>query len=123
MRNRAGLADAAATLRIIGSTEVSSEWMHLLFLKAPINMALLEGRDHRFVAVNDRYRRTAAPRELIGMTFRDAFSDIDVSAIVHLLDDAFTSGESRSASGVIVEPMRRADGSVGGVILYEGLAT
>jgi PAS domain-containing protein len=137
VRNRAGLADAAATLRIIGSTDVSSEWMHLLFLHAPMFVALLDGSDHRFIAVNDAYRRAAGPRDLVGKTFRDAFPDLDEAGIVRLLDDAFTTGESQSAAAVpalwyrgaegaqaggyltaIVEPMRRTDGTVGGVVFF-----
>ncbi|HYK98967.1 MAG TPA: PAS domain-containing protein [Candidatus Acidoferrales bacterium] len=137
VRNRAGLADAAATLRIIGSTEVSSEWMHLLFLHAPMFVALLDGPEHRFIAVNDSYRRAAGPRDLVGKTFREAFPDLDEAGIVRLLDEAFNTGESRSAAAVpalwyrgangaqagghltaIVEPMRHSDGSVGGVVFF-----
>ena len=137
VRNRAGLADAAATLRIIGSTEVSSEWMHLLFLHAPMFVALLDGPEHRFIAVNDAYRRAAGPRDLVGKNFREAFPDLDDAGIVRLLDDAFTTGESQSAAAVpalwyrgpdgaqaggyltaIVEPMRRSDRTVGGVVFF-----
>jgi PAS domain-containing protein len=137
VRNRAGLADAAATLRIVGSTEVSSEWMHLLFLHAPMFVALLDGSEHRFIAVNDTYRRAAGPRELIGKTFREAFPDLDEAGIVRTLDDVFRTGETRSASAMparwyrgpngaqaggylttIVEPMRHADGTVGGVVFF-----
>lgn len=137
VRNRAGLADAAATLRVVGSTEVSSEWMHLLFLHAPLPMALLEGPEHRFVAVNDAYRSAAGPRDLVGKTFRAAFPELDEAGIVRLLDESFATGEPRSAAAVpalwhrgpngeqargylstIVQPMRRADGSVGGVVFF-----
>lgn len=137
VRNRAGLADAAATLRVVGSTEVSSEWMHLLFLHAPMLVALLEGPEHRFVAVNEAYRKAAGPRELVGKTFREAFPDFDEAGIVRMLDDTFATGGSRSAPAVaarwyrgpngelaggylttIVEPMRRADGAVGGVAFF-----
>ena len=137
VRNRAGLADAAATLRVVGSTEVSSEWMHLLFLHAPLPMALLEGAEHRFVAVNEAYRSAAGPRELVGKTFREAFPELDATGIVRLLDESFATGEPRSAAAVpalwyrdpngeqargylntIVQPMRHADGTIGGVVFF-----
>src|SRR5690349_14950543 len=137
VHNRAGLADAAATLRIVGSTEVSSDWMPLLFLYAPMFVALLDGSEHRFLAVNDAYRNAAGGRELVGKPFREAFPELREAGIVRLLDEAFTTGESRSAAAVparwyrgpggaqasgfltaIVVPMRRADGAVGGVVFF-----
>ena len=137
VRNRAGLADAAATLRVVGSAGVSSEWMHLLFLHAPLPMALLDGPEHRFLAVNEAYRKAAGARELVGKTFREAFPELDEAGIVRLLDDSFATGEPRSAAAVpalwyrgpggeqargylttIVEPMRHADGTVGGVVFF-----
>ena len=135
--NRAGLADAAAMLRVVGSTEVSSEWMHLLFLHAPMLVALLEGPEHRFVAVNEAYRRAAGEHELVGRAFREAFPDVDETGIVKLLDSSFATGEPRSAHEVparwqrggtkdtqagyvttLVQPMFRADGTVGGVVFF-----
>ena len=135
--NRAGLAEAAAMLRIVGSTEVSSEWMHLLFLHAPMLVALLEGPEHRFVAVNEAYRRAAGSQELVGRTIREVVPDIDEAGLVKVIDESFASGEPRSATDVparwrraatpewqtgyitaLVQPMFRADGSVGGVIFF-----
>ena len=87
-------------LRIVGSTEVSSEWMHLLFLHAPMLVALLEGPEHRFVAVNEAYRRAAGQHELVGRAFREAFPDVDETGIVKLLDSSFATGEPRSAHEV-----------------------
>src|SRR5713226_8693782 len=47
--NRAALGDAAATLRMVGTTDVAPEWLGLLFLRAPLMIALLEGPEHRFI--------------------------------------------------------------------------
>ncbi len=132
--NRAALADAAATMRVVGSTDVASEWLGLVFLHAPMLAALHEGPEHRFIAVNDAYRRAAGPRELIGRTFREAFPDFDDAGIVKFLDEAHRSGapvtvrdlpatwhrgkEGALALGyltILIEPMRHADGSVGGL--------
>ena len=135
--NRAGLAEAAAMLRVVGSTDVAPEWMHLLFLHAPVLVALLEGHEHRFVAVNDAYRRAAGPLALIGHTIREAIPAIDERGIVRLMDESFASGEPRSAPEVparwyrsggtapqfgymttFVQPMFRDDGAVGGVVFF-----
>ncbi|TMB94800.1 MAG: PAS domain-containing protein [Chloroflexi bacterium] len=135
--NRAALAEVAARLRVVGSTDVSADWMDLLFLRAPLLIALLEGADYRFVATNDAYRNAAGPRELIGRTFREAFPDLDDVGVIRLLDDAYRTGEAQSASAVparlyrdrpaqpalgylttLVQPMRRADDTVGGVVFF-----
>src|SRR6266702_317838 len=98
--NRAALGDAAATLRVVGTTEVAPEWLGLLFLHAALHVALLEGDAHRFIAVNDAYRRAAGPRELIGRTFREVFPDLDEAGVVRLIEDAYRTGEPQSAPAV-----------------------
>src|SRR4051812_20096091 len=135
--NRAALGDAAATRRFIGTSEIDPEWLTVLFLDAPVLMALLEGPDHRFVTVNDAYRRAAGPRELGGRTFREAFPDLDEAGLVVLLDEAYRTGEPRRAVDhparwyresadqptlgyltMLIHPMRRADSAIGGVVFY-----
>jgi PAS domain-containing protein len=135
--NRAALADAAATLRVVGSTDVASEWLGLVFMHAPMLAALHEGPEHRFIAVNDAYRRAAGPRELVGRTFREAFPDLDEAGIKTFLDQAYAAGAPVSATDIparwyrgkdgglddgylkiLIEPMRHADGSVGGVAQF-----
>ena len=135
--NRAALADAAATMRVVGSADVPPEWLGRVFLHAPMLAALHEGPEHRFIAVNEAYRAAAGPRELVGRSFREAFPDLDEGGIKKFLDQAYGSGDPVSvtdlparwyrggdgglASGyltILIEPMRRADGSVGGVAQF-----
>ena len=135
--NRAALGDAAATRRFVGTANVDPDWLSVLFVNAPVHIALFEGGDHRFVAVNETYRNSAGPRELLGRTFREAFPDLDESGVVRLLDEAFASGESRRAdelparwyrddSGqpapgfftLLIQPMRYADSTIGGVAFF-----
>jgi PAS domain S-box-containing protein len=135
--NRAALGDAAATRRFVGTADIEPEWLHVLFLDAPVFVALLEGLEHRFLAANEAYRRAAGPRTLIGRTFREAFPDLDETGIVRLLDEAYATGESRRAMGqparwyrerpdeptpgyltLLIQPMRRTDGTVGGVVFF-----
>ena len=135
--NRAALGDAAATRRFVGSANVDPEWLSVLFVNAPVHIALLEGAEHRFVAVNEAYRSAAGPRQVEGRTFREAFPDLDETGIVRLLNEAFASGEPRRAVDLparwyrdsspqpvpgfftlLVQPMRHADGTVGGVAFF-----
>ncbi len=136
--NRAALADAAATRRFVGTSDLDPGWLSVLFLDAPALIALLEGPEHRFVAANETYRRAAGPRELDGRTFREVFPDLDETGLVRYLTDAFTTGEPQRAAEVparwyraqdaaapdpgyltlLVQPMRTADGAVGGVVFF-----
>jgi PAS domain S-box-containing protein len=135
--NRAALGEAAAMLQFVGTADLGAEWLGLLFLRAPLLIALLEGADHRFISVNEAYRRAAGPRELLGRTYREAYADLDEAGIVTLLDDAYRTGEPRSAAALVatwyrhaadasargylttfVQPMRQTDGKVGGVVLF-----
>jgi PAS domain-containing protein len=135
--NRAALGDAAATRRFVGTADLDPEWLRVLFLDAPVFVALLEGPEHQFIAVNEAYRRAAGPRVLVGRTFREAFPDLDEHGILRLLDEAFARGEPRRSINqparwyvegsaeptpgyftLLVQPMRRADGTVGGVVFF-----
>ncbi len=73
--NRAALGEAAAMLQFVGTADLGPEWLGLLYLRAPLLIALLEGADHRFISVNEAYRRAAGPRELLGHTFRQAYPE------------------------------------------------
>jgi PAS domain S-box-containing protein len=135
--NRAALGEAAAMLQFVGTADLGNEWLSLLFLRAPLLIALLEGADHRFISVNEAYRRAAGTRELLGRTFREAYPDLDETGIVTLLDESYRAGEPRSSAALsatwyrdppdamargflttFVQPMRQADGTVGGVVLF-----
>jgi PAS domain-containing protein len=89
--NRAALGDAAATRRFVGTSVIDPEWLRFLFQDSPINVAILAGRVHRFVAVNDAFRQIMGGRDLTGLTFAEAFPDRQDS--LALLDQAFRSGE------------------------------
>lgn len=135
--NRAALADAAATLRVLGTMDVGSDWLGQIFLRAPMNAALYEGPEHRFIAVNDAFRHAAGLRDLIGKTFREAFPDRDENGIVKYLDEAYRTGEPVTVANVpahwyrgkgdapelgyltnLIQPMRHADGAVVGVAQF-----
>jgi PAS domain S-box-containing protein len=133
--NRAALGDAAATRRFLGSALVDPEWLRYLFQDAPMHVAIVEGPEHRFVAVNDAYRTTMGGAELIGMRYREAFPDRTES--LAYLDQAYTTGERVVASGLqrrflragstepadgfvtfVLQPLPDASGGTGGVAIF-----
>jgi len=88
--NRAALADAAATKRFVGTLSIDPDWLRFLFQEAPMQIAIVSGPEHAFVAVNDAYRQATGARDLVGLRYAEAFPDRSES--LALLDEAFRTG-------------------------------
>jgi DNA-binding CsgD family transcriptional regulator len=133
--NRAALGDAAATRRFLGSSTVDPDWLRYLFQDAPMHVAVVEGPEHRFVAVNDAYRQTMGGAELIGRSYREAFPE-RVESLAYL-DRAYANGERIVASGLprrlvraggseptdgyvtfVLQPLPTAGGGTGGIAIF-----
>jgi PAS domain S-box-containing protein len=102
-----------------------------MFARSPSFSALLDGPEHRFVLTNSAYQQLIGHRDVIGLTVREAFSDIADQAFFGLLDQVFTSGEPYAAKNAkivlqrtpanvretryldfVYQPMKDANGSV-----------
>jgi PAS domain-containing protein len=133
--NRAALGDAAATRRFVGSAAVDPEWLRYLFQDAPMHVAIVEGPEHRFVAVNDAFRATTGGVDVIGLPYREAFTSRAES--LSYLDQAYRTGERVVASGqkrrfvrvgrtgpeegyvtFVLQPLPGADGRTGGIAIF-----
>jgi PAS domain-containing protein len=133
--NRAALADAAATMRFVGTFALDPEWLRFLFQDAPIHVAIVSGAEHRFVAMNDAYRKATGDHDIVGLSYREAFPDRTAS--LELLDRVYRSGErfgeselprrfTRVASGIeedgyvagILQPLPAADGTTAGIAIF-----
>lgn len=133
--NRAALGDAAATRRFLGSATIDPEWLRYLFQDAPMHVAIVEGPEHRFVAVNDAYRLTTGGTEVIGLPYREAFPTRAES--LAYLDQAFRTGERIVASGLertfvrigghepengfvtfVLQPLPGSDGKTAGIAIF-----
>ena len=133
--NRAALGDAAATRRFVGTSEIDPEWLRFLFQDAPMHVAVVAGPEHRFVAVNDAYRRSTGRDDLVGKPYREAFPD-RVESPLHL-DRARATGERIMANALerrfirigatepedgyitfALQPLPGPDGKVAGVAIY-----
>ena len=132
--NRAALGGAAATMRLVGTFAMDPDWLPFLFHQAPMHVAVVKGPDHRFVAVNDAYRRAAGDVDLEGREYGDVFPDRKDS--LALLDRAYTSGEGLTAeiahrfrrvaggpeedghAAVVLQPLPDRDGKTGGIAIF-----
>jgi PAS domain-containing protein len=92
--NRAALAEAGATLRLIGTTDIDRDWLGVLFEQSPIHIAVFSGPEHTFVAANAAYRRAAGGRALIGRPFRDAFPGLEGEGVYELFDRVLHDGRT-----------------------------
>ncbi|HET7229221.1 MAG TPA: PAS domain-containing protein [Longimicrobium sp.] len=99
--------------------------------QAPVPIAVLEGPEHVYTLANPPYYRLLGERELIGLTVRQAFPELEGQGIYELLDRVYQTGEafvaremrlvaryradSEPEEGVLTftyQPLRDADGEV-----------
>lgn len=109
-----------------------------LFQQAPGFLAVGYGEDMVFDLVNDAYLQLVGFRDLIGKPVRDALPELEGQGFFELLDQVYRSGQPFRGSALpihlqrepdspvelryinfVYQPIRRADGSVIG-ILVEG---
>ena len=110
--------------------------LRLLFEQAPGFMAVLDGPQHTFTLANAAYCRLVGHRDLIGRTVADAFPEIAGQGFIEMLDDVLASGRPQVGQRVpltlvrsagsepelrhvdfVYQPVRDADGRVGGVFV------
>jgi PAS domain S-box-containing protein len=120
------------------ATQLRSERDRLsqLFEQSPTFMAMFEGPQHRFVAVNPAYRRLVGDRELLGKTVAQALPEVVGQGYVDLLDRVFATGEpyiateapymTPAAAGspsperyvdFVYQPIRQEDGRISGIFV------
>ena len=90
--NRAALGEAAATLRLVGTTDIARDWLAVLFEQSPLRIAVFSGSDHVFVAANAAYRQAAARNDLVGLTFREAFPGLEGAGVYERFDQVLADG-------------------------------
>lgn len=70
-----------------------------LFEQAPIFMAMLAGREHRFEMANPSYLQVVGHRPVLGRTIADALPETVEQGYVALLDQVFASAKAYIATG------------------------
>jgi signal transduction histidine kinase len=68
--------------------------LHNFFMQAPAILAILKGRDHVFELANPAYYEFVGKRELIGITVKEAFPELENTSFFELLDNVFKTGET-----------------------------
>lgn len=75
-------------------SEISSENnITKLFSQAPAPIAIYEGKELRYVFVNDAYSRIFNYRKIIGKTVREAFPELEGQPFYGILENVFETGD------------------------------
>jgi hypothetical protein len=64
-----------------------------IFAQSPSFSALLHGPQYRFVLANPAYQQLVGNRELIGLTVREAFPEVESQGFLGLLDEVYATGK------------------------------
>jgi signal transduction histidine kinase len=68
-----------------------ASFVEYTFAQAPVAIAVLRGPDYVFSSCNRTYSALAGHRPLVGLSIREAFSDVDVETIYALLDEVYST--------------------------------
>ncbi|HEX2556110.1 MAG TPA: PAS domain S-box protein [Microvirga sp.] len=126
----------AALRRREAEASLTAVRLQSLFDQTPGFLAVLRGPDHVFEMANQAYQRLVGSRDLIGRPVRDALPEIVQQGFTDLLDRVYATGIAHIGEGArillgtdpdrppasrfldfIYQPIREADGSVGGVLV------
>jgi signal transduction histidine kinase len=107
-----------------------ASFVEYTFAQAPVAIAVLRGPDYVFASCNRTYSSLAGHRPLVGLSIREAFSDVDVETIYALLDEVYSTRTPylvnefpvhRDVAGheayynFVYQPLTDPDGNVNGI--------
>ncbi|WP_299701836.1 PAS domain-containing protein [uncultured Pontibacter sp.] len=80
--------------------ESERKTLEMLMMEAPAMFVILEGPEHRFELLNDKYQQLYPGRNLVGLPLGEALPEIKQQGFIELLDHVYNSGETYVAEGV-----------------------
>lgn len=101
----------AVEQRYQGATK-ELERFRALLEQAPGFVAVLGGRNHRFVMANAAYRRLIGQREIIGQTVAEALPEVVDQGFVEILDEVLKTGEPYLGQRELVQLKSGDDGAL-----------
>ena len=84
--------------------------LHDIIGQAPVAIAVLSGREHRYDIANERYLELVGNRPVVGKTVREALPDLAGQGIFELLDQVFETGEPYVGTEVALTMNRQEPG-------------
>jgi PAS domain S-box-containing protein len=80
--------------RLLKELQAANARMADIFRQAPAFMCVLNGPDHVFELVNERYLQLVGNRDLVGQPVREALPEIGGQGFFELLDGVYRTGEA-----------------------------
>jgi len=96
--------------RLLKEVQAANRLMSDVFMRAPAFMCVLDGPEHVFTFVNERFRQLAGSRELVGLPALRALPELASQGLPVLLDAVYASGEPFAAGDMLLRLRRPADG-------------
>lgn len=88
--------------RLVRELQAANTHMTDVFRRAPAFMCVLNGPDHVYELVNERYLQLVGNRDLVGQSVREALPEIANQGFLELLDQVYRSGEPFSGTDLPV---------------------
>ena len=100
-------------VRVVARTEElrkEREYFQSLLMAVPVPVSVMLGPDHRFVLENDAQRVMSQNRDVIGMTYREAYPDA-APTLLPILDRIYATGQPYVADRQLVHFAMRPGGT------------
>ncbi|RYZ36996.1 MAG: PAS domain S-box protein [Myxococcaceae bacterium] len=124
--------------RLLGEVEAAHNRLRSLFEHAPAFLALLNGPEHVYEAINPPYQlHVGTERQLLGLPVAQALPELVPQGFVKLLDEVYATGTphvgretfvrfDRTGQGVledayvdfVYQPLKNAQGQVDGIVVF-----
>ena len=99
----------------LAAASTAEDRLRTVFAQAPVGIAVLRGREHRYESANRTYVEVVGRGDLIGKTVREAFPDLEGQGIYPALEKVYATGEPFVAKEMLLRLDRYHDGG-----LYNG---
>ncbi len=106
--------DISERIRMLRDEVVRAEIRNIIE-QAPIAIAIMRGKEHRFEMQNLMFQQLVGGRNLEGLTVRNAFAELKGQGFFELLDQAYISGKSYEGKEMLARYAR-----TGTEVMYEG---
>ncbi|MBK0403393.1 PAS domain-containing protein [Adhaeribacter sp. BT258] len=97
--------------------ETERKTLENLIMKAPAFFCLLDGPEHRFKLVNDKYQQLFPNRQLEGRTVAEAVPEVIEQGFIAILDNVYTTGKEFVAEEIAVKLDLHDTGNIDDVYL------
>ncbi|MFC5459852.1 PAS domain-containing protein [Massilia niabensis] len=123
--------------RLLKELQVANARMADIFRQAPAFMCVLDGPDHVFELINERYLQLVGNRDLVGQAVRDALPEVEGQGFIELLDEVYRTGEPFTGTDMpimlqrhpgapleerfielVFTALRDADGTITGLLVH-----